>query len=121
MNNDEIIFAIIKKSKKNLTAYEILDKVQKTKKVQPMTIYRSLKNLTDKGLIHKSNFNKNYTLCNHSHQENHNTILAICKKCGISEEIITKLGFSDSQRKKIKKFDMMNFDTEIFSNCKSCT
>jgi Fe2+ or Zn2+ uptake regulation protein len=50
MNNDEIIFAIIKKSKKNLTAYEILDKVQKTKKVQPMTIYRSLKNLTDKGL-----------------------------------------------------------------------
>ena len=32
MNNDEIIFAIIKKSKKNLTAYEILDKVQKTKK-----------------------------------------------------------------------------------------
>jgi len=121
MNNDEIIFAIIKKSKKNLTAYEILDKVQKTKKVQPMTIYRSLKNLTDKGLIHKSNFNKNYTLCNHSHQENRNTVLAICKKCGISEEIITKLGFSDPQRKKIKKFDMINFDTEIFSNCKSCT
>ena len=113
MNNDEIIYAIIKKSKKNLTAYEILDKAQKNKKVQPMTIYRSLKNLTDKGLIHKSNFNKTYTLCNHSHQENHNTILAICKKCGIAEEIITKLRFSDSQRKKLKKLSRLYHQEQL--------
>ena len=40
MNNDEITFNIIKKSKKSLTAYEILDKFQIIKKVQPMTVYR---------------------------------------------------------------------------------
>ena len=121
MTNDQIIFSIIKKSKKTLTAYEILDKFSKTKKVQPMTIYRSLNNLISRGLIHKSNFNKTYLLCNHPHEKNHNTILAICKKCGISEELAAKIDFSQSQRKKVKKFDMQNFDTEIFTNCKQCS
>ena len=44
MRNDDITLSIIKKSTKNLTAYEILEKFQKIKKVQPMTVYRSLKN-----------------------------------------------------------------------------
>ena len=39
MNNNEIALNIIKNSQKSLTAYEILDKFQKIKKVQPMTVY----------------------------------------------------------------------------------
>ncbi len=35
MNNKDIVFDIIKRSKKHLTAYEILDKFQKFKKIQP--------------------------------------------------------------------------------------
>ena len=42
MNNNEITLNIIKKSKKSLSAYQILDKFQKIKKVQPTTVYRSL-------------------------------------------------------------------------------
>jgi Fur family zinc uptake transcriptional regulator len=57
MSNNEIVLNIIKKSKKYLTAYSILEKFQKVKKVQPMTVYRSLNNLIDKRLIHKSNQN----------------------------------------------------------------
>ena len=53
MNNNDIVFDIIKKSKKHLTAYEILDKFQKFKKIQPMAVYRSLKkqNTTCSSLI----------------------------------------------------------------------
>jgi len=120
MKNDEIILNVIKKSKIGLSAYDILDKIQKKKKVQPMTVYRSLNKLIEKGLIHKSNINKTYMLCSHPHEKDHNTILAICRKCGISEELIAKIDFSDAQRKKVKKFDMLNFDTEIFTNCKQC-
>jgi len=47
MNNNDIVFDIIKKSKKHLTAYEILDKFQKFKKIQPMAVYRSLKKLIE--------------------------------------------------------------------------
>ena len=69
MNNNEIALNIIKKSKKSLTAYEILDKFQKIKKVQPMTVYRSLNHLINEGVIHKANHNKSYLLCNHFNKE----------------------------------------------------
>ncbi len=52
MNNNDIVFDIIKKSKKHLTAYEILDKFQKFKKIQPMAVYRSLKKLIEEDKIH---------------------------------------------------------------------
>ena len=91
MTNNEITLSIIKKSEKNLTAYEILEKFQKIKKVQPMTVYRSLKILINKDIIHKSNLNKSYILCNHSHDKNQNTFIATCKNCGTSEELIANL------------------------------
>ena len=42
MTNKELVFTIIKKSSKHLTAYEILDKLQKIKKTQAMTVYREI-------------------------------------------------------------------------------
>jgi len=120
MTNNDITLSIIKKSKKNLTAYEILEKFQKIKKVQPMTVYRSLKILINNDIIHKLNLNKSYILCNHSHDKNQNTFIATCKKCGISEELLTNLFSSVLKKTKSKKFDWSFFDLEIFSNCKSC-
>ena len=58
MSNKELVFNIIKKSSKHLTAYEILDKLQKIKKTQPMTVYRALDSLIDEERIHKSNQTK---------------------------------------------------------------
>ena len=46
MNNNTLVLNILKKNTKGLTAYQILNRVQKFKSVQPMTIYRALKNLT---------------------------------------------------------------------------
>ena len=120
MNNEEITLSIIKKSKKNLTAYEILDQFQKIKKVQPMAVYRSLKKLIYKSSIHKSNLNKSYILCSHFHQKEHNSIIAICKKCGNSEELLTDLLSEVFKKVKLKKFHLSIFDLEILTNCRSC-
>src|SRR6056300_739434 len=87
MTNTEIVFNIIKKSSKNLTAYEILDKLQKIKKTQPMTVYRALDKLIEEERIHKNSIKKTFVLCNHDHVDDHNTALAICKKCGDTEEL----------------------------------
>lgn len=106
MRNDDITLSIIKKSTKNLTAYEILEKFQKIKKVQPMTVYRSLKNLITNDVIHKSNLNKSYILCNHSHIKNQNTFIATCKICGTSEELFTHL-FDSALKKPNQNF--LNF------------
>ena len=91
MNNNTLVLNILKKSTKGLTAYQILNRVQKFKLVQPMTIYRALKNLTDDGLIHKTNKNKTFHLCNTTGEHDHNAVLAVCNDCGVAEELNTSL------------------------------
>ena len=119
MKNNDIVFEIIKKSKNHLTAYEILNKFQNIKKVQPMSVYRSLNKLISENKIHKSNQTKKYMLCNHSHK-NHNPSIAICKKCGETEELNSNL-FEEIFNKKIfKKYDFKNYELEVSAICKAC-
>jgi len=121
MNNNNIVLNILKKSIKGLSAYEILNKFQKYKKIQPMTVYRALKKLTNEGLIHKTNKNKTFHICNTSDIHNHNAILAVCNDCGITEELNTNL-FSKiiKQVKSKSKFNFNNYNLEITTNCKEC-
>ena len=121
MNNNMIVLNILKKNTKGLTAYQILNRVQKFKHVQPMTVYRALKNLTNNGLIHKTNKNKTFHLCNTSEKYEHNAVLAVCNDCGIAEELKTDL-FSRiiKQVKSKRKFNFKNFNLEITTNCKDC-
>ena len=121
MNNNTLVLNILKKSTKGLTAYQILNRVQKFKLVQPMTVYRALKSLTDDGLIHKTNKNKTFHLCNTAGEHNHNAVLAVCNDCGDAEELDTSL-FSKIIKhvKSKKKFNFNSFNLEITTTCKEC-
>ena len=121
MKNNTLVLNILKKNSKGLTAYQILERIQKFKFIQPMTIYRALKELNDKGLIHKTNKNKTFHLCNTSGSHEHNAVLAVCNDCGVAEELKTKL-FSKIIKhvKSKKKFDFSNFNLEITTTCKEC-
>jgi len=119
MINNDLVLNIIKKSKKPLTAYEILDKSQKFKKIQPMTVYRSLKKLIDNDKIHKSNQNKTYVLCNHSHTI-HNPSIAICRDCGDTEELKSELFEAIFKKNPIKKYDFSKFQLEVSTTCRKC-
>jgi Fur family zinc uptake transcriptional regulator len=121
MNNNNIVLNILKKNLKGLTAYQILNRVQKFKLVQPMTIYRALKSLTEDGLIHKTNKNKTFHLCNTSGSHEHNAVLAVCNDCGIAEEFnITLFSKLLSHVKTKSKFNFNNFNLEITTTCKEC-
>mgnify|MGYP002837006876 FL=1 len=121
MNNNSVVLNILKKNTKGLTAYEILNRVQKFKSVQPMTIYRALKHLTDNGLIHKTNKNKTFHLCNTSGSHEHNAVLAVCNDCGVAEELKTKLFSKIIKHVKSKsKFNFNSFNLEITTTCKEC-
>ena len=121
MNNNAVVLNILKKNTKGLTAYEILNRVQKFKSVQPMTIYRALKHLTDNGLIHKTNRNKTFHLCNTSGSHEHNAVLAVCNDCGVAEELKTKLFSKIIKHVKSKsKFNFNSFNLEITTTCKEC-
>ena len=122
MKNNTLVLNILKKNSKGLTAYQILERIQKFKFVQPMTIYRALKELNDKGLIHKTNKNKTFHLSNTSGSHEHNAVLAVCNDCGVAEELKTKL-FSKVIKhvKSKKKFNFNNFNLEITTTCKECS
>jgi len=119
MNNKDIVFDIIKRSKIHLTAYEILYKFQKFKKIQPMAVYRSLKKLIDEDKVHKSNQNKTYVLCSHAHKQ-HNPAIAICKDCGDSEELKSELFEVIFKKNPIKKYDFSKFQLEVSTTCRRC-
>jgi len=120
MNNKEIVLNIIKKSKNHLTAYGILNKLQKIKRTQPMTVYRALDTLVKEDKIHKSNQNKTFILCNYNHDNNHNTAIAICKKCGDTEEFKSNLFENLFRKNKIKKYNFNKFSMEVLTYCKEC-
>ena len=125
--NNTLVLNSLKKNPKGLTAYQILNIVLKSKSIQPMTIYRALKDLTNNGLIHKTNKNKTFHLCNTAHVCNtseaheHNAVLAVCNDCGVTEELKTDL-FSKIIKniKSKKKFNFNNFNLEITTTCKEC-
>jgi Fur family zinc uptake transcriptional regulator len=127
IDNNTLVLNSLKKNPNGLTAYQILNFLQKTKPIKPMTIYRSLESLTKKGLIHKTNKNKTFHLCEAKHNCNiseaheHNSVFAVCDKCGSTEELKTDL-FSTTIKKikSKKKFDLKKFKLEIITICKDC-
>ena len=117
-HNDDLVLNIIKTNTKPLTAYEILSKVQKVKKIQPMSVYRSLKNLQTQGKIHKSNQNKSFLLCNENdHEHVHNPVLVIWKTEELEVNSFSKLL---ANLKTKAQFQFQNFQMEVSSTCKSC-
>ena len=121
MKNSALVLNILKKNPKGLTAYELLNRVQKFKLVQPMTIYRALKDLSKKGFIHKTNKNKSFHLCNTSETHEHNAVLAVCNDCGVAEELNSSIFSKIVKHVKSKnKFNFDNFNLEITTTCKEC-
>ena len=120
MTNTEIVLNIIKQSPQPLTAYAILELCKKKKKVQAMTIYRALNYLMEQGVIHKSNQHKTFLLCNHNHNKAHNPAIAICKKCGDTEELKSDFFNNFLQKYNLKKFNFKKFELEVSTICSNC-
>ena len=123
MNNNQIVLKIIRNNKKALSAYDIVDKFQRIKRIQPMTVYRSLNSLISEGYVHKSNYHNTFVLCKFSHVENDITILSVCTKCKDIEEVVmdrNKMGLLMNVL-NLKKFNTNKFQQiEIPAICKTC-
>ena len=120
MKNSDMVLNIIKQSDQSLTAYAILELFNKKKKVQPMTVYRALNDLMEKGTVHKSNQHKTFLLCNHNHNKAHNPAIAICKKCGDSEELKSELFTNLLKKIPLKKYSFSSYEVEVATICRGC-
>ena len=121
LKNDQQVLGILRKNNNGLSAYGVLKELQKYKNTKPMTIYRSLKNLQNMGVVHKSNQSKNYFICHSDSKEKHNPAMTICRKCNKTEEINPNVFSKIFQNLKTKeKYDFSNFELEISTLCKRC-
>lgn len=69
-----------------LKAYEILDNLKEKGVRAPMTVYRALDGLEQKGHIHKLEGLNSFVLCNHDGPHSIQSFL-ICNDCASAEEI----------------------------------
>ena len=123
LTNDRIVLKILKNNKKRpLSAYDILDKFLRIKKIQPATVYRSLKKLIDQNLVHRINLSNKYILRNEYPNENDVTTIVVCEQCNDYEEIVLnryKMSLAYNIL-DLKKFSLDNFAVEIVSKCNQC-
>ena len=118
--NDQQTLNILKKNNKGLSAYRVLNELQKNRNVKPMTVYRSLKNLQKMGIVHKSNQSKTYFLCNSNVKDKHNPSIATCSNCGDKEELKSELFEAIFKKNPIKKYDFSKFQLEVSTTCRRC-
>ena len=79
-----------------------------------------LDKLIEEERIHKNSIKKTFVLCNHDHEEDHNTALAICKKCGDTEELKSNVFTEILKKKSLKNYDLNDFSMQIITTCKGC-
>jgi len=90
-NSRKIIFELLLKAKKSLSAKEIFEQTSSNKKLKTdlASVYRNLDMLTDVGLTHRFQDGK-YRLCDHDvsdHHHKHIHMLFNCTLCSQSEEL----------------------------------
>ena len=123
LTNDRIVLKILKNNRKRpLSAYDVLDKFLRIKRVQPATVYRSLKNLLEQNLILRLNKSKKYIVSSDTKNENDVTTVVLCESCNEYEEInVNRNKMSLAYNiLDLKNFDLKNFSVEIISKCKKC-
>lgn len=84
--NHEIVFAALQKSRKPMTAYDILGRLRGKGIAAPTTVYRALERLMEDGRVHRLESLNAFIACGCAH--NHAAVMfSICTACGTAEEI----------------------------------
>ncbi len=84
----DLVLGALRRTRQPMTAYTLLEKLEKHGIKGPPVVYRALKDLMDKGLVHKIQASSRYIACNCDDSHNHAlSVLAICDGCQDVEEL----------------------------------
>ncbi len=118
--NEKHVWEVLAVSSEALKAYEILDKLKDQGIRAPMTIYRALDGLEEKGIIHKLEGMNAFVLCTHDGPHPVQTFL-VCEDCATVKEV--ELGALESDVVPAVRragFDMHIARLEIKGLCSRC-
>jgi Fur family zinc uptake transcriptional regulator len=118
--NDEIVFTVLAKTDRPLTAYELLGRLRPKGITAPPTVYRSLDRLIRNGLVHRLETLNAFVACARPHHRS-SAIFAICRKCGTTAELAdAKLTPQISGWAKRLRFHAEESILEIRGECANC-
>jgi len=117
----EQVLSLIMRSKKPVTAYELLESMrQEDKTPAPPTVYRALEFLQEQGLIHKLESLHAFVGCNHPEHPHAGQFL-ICTDCGEVNEVCNhELDESLNAVEKNQGFSLQRPVIELLGRCASC-
>lgn len=84
--NESLVWDSLNMSLEPLKAYEILDKLKERGVRAPMTVYRALEGLEQKGFIHKLEGLNSFVLCRHEGPHDVQVFL-VCETCASAREV----------------------------------
>lgn len=124
----KIIFELLLKSKKSLSAKEIFEKTTENKKFKTdlASVYRNLDLLTEIGLTHKFQDGR-YKVCDHDesdHNHAHVHVLFSCTLCSKTEEVSSHSNALCTLAKELKGQTKLLSETHeivVQGHCKSCS
>ena len=118
--NDDMVFGVLSKSNRPLTAYEVLGRLKGKGVTAPPTVYRSLDRLIKDGLAHRLETLNAFVACARPHHQS-SAVFAICRKCGTTAEFSdAKLMPQISDWAKRMRFHAEESILEIRGECANC-
>jgi len=118
--NEKLVWNVLAASADPLKAYEILDKLKDKGVRAPMTVYRALDGLEEKGHIHKLDGLNAFVLCNHEGPHRVQTFL-VCETCSTVRELeVVAVEADIVPAVRAAHFDMHTARLEIKGHCTNC-
>ena len=118
--NESLVWDTLNESVEPLKAYEILDKLKERGVRAPMTVYRALEGLEEKGFIHKLEGLNSFVLCKHEGPHDVQVFL-VCETCASATEVEID-GVEAALRPVIRRaaFQLKTARLEARGHCAGC-
>lgn len=118
--NETLVWDVLSASRDPCKAYEILDVLKANGVRAPMTVYRALDSLEEKGLIHKLEALNSFLICSHDGPHSVQAFL-VCETCASATEIMLEdaIGNLNAALRRAA-FAMNTARLEIRGHCQPC-
>jgi Fur family zinc uptake transcriptional regulator len=115
----ELILKILQQQPKPLNTVNILKYLQlENPTANRMTIYRAIEYLIKNRLIHKTQSNSTYSICQHISE--HNCQILVCRICGMQQEIHSHQICDTLEKIQQQYLFIFSSPLEINGICKTC-
>ncbi|HNR75773.1 MAG TPA: Fur family transcriptional regulator [Parvularculaceae bacterium] len=118
--NEMLVWETLTEAESPLKAYEILDKLKDKGVRAPMTVYRALEGLEQKGYIHKLEGINAFVTCKHEGPHEVQVFL-VCESCASANEV--ELDIIESNLRPLLRrssFQMKTARLEARGLCRNC-